>query len=210
MSRPNTDVFFEAGQDWTIFGSSALMNLFETTFFGAYWGNVYERAPQFRFGFVQKLGGSRNWKLSPEFAIMMPSEGNLPADAVTTCTSRQDITAPTTCTRHQRNLATSWDMASARALTTQAPELESRVVLQFQLDKAPGVVPAQILWSGFYTIARQRCWPPPYRSARLPRNFYKTAFPRGVDNNSNGYGNQIAISLPTRWATVVASGYMRS
>ena len=42
----------------------------------------------------------------------------------------------------------------------------------------------------------------------LPSRSYKTAFPRGVDNNSNGYGNQIAISLPTRWATVVASGYM--
>ncbi len=78
--RPNTDFFTESGQDWTIFGSSALMNLFETTFYGAYWGNVYERSPQWRIGFVQKLGGSRNWKLSPEFAIMMPSEGNLPAD----------------------------------------------------------------------------------------------------------------------------------
>jgi hypothetical protein len=31
-----------------------------------------------------------------------------------------------------------------------------------------------------------------------------------VDINSNGYGNQIALSLPTRWATVVASGYMGS
>ena len=61
------------------------MNLFETTFYGAYWGNTYERAPQMRLGFVQKLGGSRNWKLSPEFAIMTPAEGNLPAD-VTTCT----------------------------------------------------------------------------------------------------------------------------
>jgi hypothetical protein len=59
--------------------SSALMNLFETTFFGAYWGNLYERSPQFRFGLVHKLGGSRNFKLSPEVAIMMPSEGNLPA-----------------------------------------------------------------------------------------------------------------------------------
>ncbi len=49
-AAPNTDLFFEAGQDWTIFGSSALMNLFETTFFGAYWGNIYERSPQFRIG----------------------------------------------------------------------------------------------------------------------------------------------------------------
>ena len=100
--RPNTDIFFEAGQDWTIFGSSALMNLFETTFFGAYWGNVYERAPQMRIGFIQKLGGSRNWKLSPEFAIMTPAEGNVPADAVTSaCTTTVDKTtfkAATTCT----------------------------------------------------------------------------------------------------------------
>jgi len=49
---PNTDIFFEAGQDWTLFGSSAMMNLLETTFFGAYWGNTYERSPQMRFGFV--------------------------------------------------------------------------------------------------------------------------------------------------------------
>src|SRR6516162_9540143 len=100
-TNENTDIFFEAGQDWTIFGSSALMNLFETTFFGAYWGNLYERSPQFRFGVVQKLGGPRNFKLSPEFAIMMPSEGNLPADAVTSvCTTVQnkDGTFTTSCT----------------------------------------------------------------------------------------------------------------
>ena len=131
------------------------MNLFETTFFGAYWGNLYERAPQMRVGFVQKLGGSRNWKLSPEFAIMTPAEGNLPADAVTSaCTTTVDKTtfkAVTTCTNTvSTGLATSWDMASVRVLTTAKPEIESRVVLQFQLDKAPGVVPAQILWSGFY------------------------------------------------------------
>jgi len=100
-TMPNTDIFFEAGQDWTIFGSSALMNLLETTFFGAYWGNLYERSPQFRFGVVQKFGGSRNWKLSPEIALMMPSEGNLPADAVNSaCTTTVDkvtLAATTTC-----------------------------------------------------------------------------------------------------------------
>src|SRR5208282_5584795 len=75
-TAPNTDIFFEAGQDWTIFGSSALMNLFETTFYGAYWGNLYERSPQ--------------------FAIMMPSEGDLPADSVK-CTV-DALGTPTTCT----------------------------------------------------------------------------------------------------------------
>ena len=84
-------------------------------------------------------------------------------------------------------------------------------MLQFQLDKAPGVVPAQILWSGFYA-GRQAT----VLASAVPlcptcaggEDTYKAAFPRGVDNNSNGYGNQIAVSLPTRWATVVASGYM--
>jgi hypothetical protein len=196
---PNTDVFFEAGQDWTIFGSSALMNLFETTFFGAYWGNLYERAPQMRLGFVQKLGGSRNWKLSPEFAIMLPAEGNLPANAVT-C-SAANITEATSCTV-VNGLASQLGYGERQGVDSGRPELESRVVLQFQADKAPGVVPAQILWSGFYTQRQATVL-----ASAVPAAF-KTAFPRGVDVDSPGYGNQIAISIPTRWLTVVASGYM--
>ncbi len=198
---PNTDIFFEAGQDWTIFGSSALMNLFETTFYGAYWGNLYERSPQMRLGFVQKLGGSRDWKLSPEFAIMMPSEGDLPADS-TTCTITA-LNKATTCTVFD-GTATQLGYGERQGADWGKPELESRVVLQFQLDKAPGVVPAQILWSGFYT-GRQAT----ILASAVPAA-YKTAFPDGVDINSNGYGNQIAVSLPTRWVTVVASGYMGS
>jgi hypothetical protein len=204
---PNTDIFFEAGQDWTIYGSSAMMNLFETTFFGAYWGNTYERAPQMRVGFVEKLGGSRNWKLSPEFAIMTPAEGNVPAD-VTTCTIKT-LNTPTTCTVLD-GTGNQLGYGERQGADNARPEMEGRVVLQFQLDKAPGVVPAQILWSGFYS-GRQATVPfanVPNAPAPLAETFYKTAFPRGVDNNSNGYGNQIAVSLPTRWATVVASGYM--
>src|ERR1022692_1638927 len=213
---PNTDIFFEAGQDWTIYGSSALMNLFETTFFGAYWGNTYERSPQMRLGFVEKLGGSRNWKLSPEFAIMMPSEGNAPADAVTsTCTTTVNHTtfaATTTCSNVVLDgTGNQLGYGERQGADNGKPEIESRVVLQFQLDKAPGVVPAQILWSGFYT-GRQGT----ILASAVPlcagcaggADTFKTAFPRGYDAHSNGYGNQIAVSLPTRWATVVASAYM--
>src|SRR5271165_4517951 len=215
--KPNTDIFFEAGQDWTIFGSSALMNLFETTFYGAYWGNVYERSPQMRLGFVQKLGGSRNWKLSPEFALMMPSEGNLPADAVnSTCTTTQnkDGTFTTSCTNAVVNgLGNQLGYGERQGADAAKPTLESRVVLQFQLDKAPGVVPAQVLWSGFYAARQATVLAsavPLCTASTCPggADTYKAAFPRGVDQNSNGYGNQVAVSLPTRWATVVASGYM--
>lgn len=214
-----TDVFFEAGQDWTIFGSSAMMNLFETTFFGAYWGNLYERAPQFRLGLVQKLGGSRNWKLSPEFAIMMPSEGNLPADAVaSTCTTAASSLSPTgfttTCTNAVTNgLGNQLGYGERQGADYAGPELESRVVLQFQLDKAPGVVPAQILWSGFYThrqatiLASAVPLCPTCTTAVGGVNTYKAAFPKGVDVTSPGYGNQLAVSLPTRWFTFVSSAY---
>ena len=197
--RPNTDIFFEAGQDWTIFGSSALMNLFETTFYGAYWGNVYERSPQMRLGFVQKLGGSRNWKLSPEFAVMMPSEGNLPADVVSCNVA--ELGVATTCS-FTNGLGNQLGYGERQGADSASPELESRVVLQFQLDKAPGVVPAQILWSGFYTNRQATVL-----ASAVPAAF-KADFPRGVDNSSTGYGNQFAVSLPTRWATVVASGYI--
>ena len=195
-----TDIFFEAGQDWTIFGSSALMNLFETTFFGAYWGNLYERSPQMRGGFVQKLGGSRNWKLSPEIAIMMPSEGDLPASAVT-CTDITKLGTAPTCTL-VNGLASQIGYGERQGADYGAPELESRVTLQFQLDKAPGVVPAQILWSGFYTHRQATVL-----ASAVPAA-YAADFPKGVDASSPGYGNQVAVSLPTRWATLVASGYM--
>ena len=203
-----TDLFFEAGQDWTIFGSSALMNLFETTFYGAYWGTLYERAPQFRLGFVQKLGGSRNWKLSPEFAVMMPSEGNLPADVVSCNIATLGVA--TTCT-FTNGLANQLGYGERQGADYAAPELESRVVLQFQLDKAPGVVPAQILWSGFYTHRQATVLAsavPLCPTCAGGVDTFKTAFPRGVDVSSPGYGNQVAVSLPTRWATLVASGFI--
>jgi hypothetical protein len=193
------DLFFVAGQDWTIFGSSALMNLFETTFFGAYWGNIYERSPQFRFGMVHKFGGDRNFKLSPEFAIMMPSDGILPGDIVS-C----NITAlntPTTCS-FTNGLGNQLGYGERQGADSAEPELESRVVLQFQADKAPGVVPAQILWSGFYSHRQATVL-----GSAIPTAF-KSTFPTGVDVTTPGYGNQIAVSLPTRWLTFVASGYM--
>jgi len=197
---PNTDLFFEAGQDWTIFGSSTLMNLLETTFFGAYWGNVYERSPQFRLGFVQKMGGDRNLKISPEFAIMMPSSGDLPANDVT-CTKVETLGTAPTCTITNLGLASQIGYGEREGADSGRPEIEGRVVAEFQLDKAPGVVPAQILWSGFYYRRQDNVL-----SSGVPAA-YASAFPDGVNVSSPGYGNQIAVSLPTRWFTLVTSLY---
>jgi hypothetical protein len=200
-AAPNTDIFFEGGQDWSLFGSSALMNLLETTFYGAYWGNVYERSPQFRLGLVQKLGGSRDWKLSPEFAIMMPSSGDLPGSRIT-CPAPPPGEEAAVCDLVNLGLASQLGYGEREGADSGRPELESRVVLQFLLDKAPGVVPAQILWSGFYYRRQDNVL-----ASGVPAA-YASAFPNGINVNSPGYGNQVAVSLPTRWVTVVASGYM--
>ena len=108
------------------------MNLLETTFFGAYWGNVYERSPQFRAGFVQKLGTSRNVKLSGEFAVMMPSEGDLPADSVT-CTVAE-LNTPTTCT-YVNGLGNQLGYGERQGADYAAPEIEARVVLNSNWTK---------------------------------------------------------------------------
>jgi hypothetical protein len=73
----NTDIFFVGGQDWTLFGSGALMNIVETTFNGAFWGNIYTRSPQLRGGFIQTLSKEHNVNLEGQFGVMMPSTGQI-------------------------------------------------------------------------------------------------------------------------------------
>src|SRR5208283_742839 len=118
-----TDIYFEGGQDWTLFGSSALPSILETTGLALFYGDLYTRSPQFQFGLVQKLGNSsRNFKLAPTFAIMMPSSGQI-------------LKLGTLGLQGQIAQAEREGADSGR------PEFEGRLALQFQLDKAPAVAP---------------------------------------------------------------------
>ena len=189
-----TDIYFEGGQDWTLFGSSALPNLLETTALGYWYGDVYERSPQFQFGLVQKLGGSRNVKFSPTFAIMMPSSSQI---------------------EKLGSLGLQGQIAQAEreGADSGRPELEGRVALQFQLDKAPAVAPAQIIVSGVEgrrtsVVPNSSYCTSVLRAAQdlTPAN-YVAAFPSGFTASSNIYGLQGAVQLPTRWFTLVASAY---
>jgi|HubBroStandDraft_6_1064221.scaffolds.fasta_scaffold00005_9 hypothetical protein len=184
----NTDVFFEAGQDWTLFGSNALPNILETTFLGAFSGDIYDRSPQFRFGWVQKLSSEHNVKFSPEFAIMMPSSGEI---------YKLSATDPVGGFEAQIGEGEREGADSGR------PEYEGKVALQFQLDKAPGVAPAQVFWSGYQG-----------KRTSITTNADLTGptdllaqFPSGFTNSSHMFGNQLAVQLPTRWVTFVASLY---
>jgi hypothetical protein len=185
-----TDVFFEGGQNWTLFGSNALPNILETTFLGAFSGDIYDRSPQFRFGLVQKLSSDRNVKISPEFAIMMPSSGEI-----------YKLQGP------GGNATSGFEAqigeGEREGADSGRPEIEGKLALQFQLDKAPAVAPAQIFWSGFEGKRTSIT-----TDANLT-GFADIAsqFPRGFTNSSHMFGNQLAVQLPTRWFTLVASVY---
>jgi len=187
-----TDFYFEGGQDWTLFGSSVLPSILETTFLGAFYGDIYTRSPQFQFGLVQTVGGSRNVKISPTFALMMPSSGQI-------------------LKLGSLGLAAQIGEGERAGADSGRPEVEGRLAIQFQLDKAPGVAPAQIIWSGFESrrtaIAAAQFYASCPEGATTIQCLYQGAFPNGFTASSTQYGNQIGVQLPTRWFTLIASAY---
>jgi len=203
----NSDFYFEGGQDWTLFGSTALPNLLETTFLAAYYGAVYERSPQMMVGWVQKLGGSL--KISPTFAIMMP----------TSAQTEKSATTAFGATNALNGFEAQLGQGERQGADADRPEYEGRLAIQWQLDKAPGVAPAQLIWSGFRSRRTSIVTSADYATALLPEGCltggvlnalcasYIAAFPNGYQGSSKEWGNQLALQLPTRWFTLVASAY---
>jgi len=182
-----TSMFLPFGQDWTPFGSSTLPNIFETKGYGLGFGTLYKRAPQVRFGVGHKLGGSRNLYLQPEFALVMPAYGNDPS-----------------------NVADQLGYGEKQGADSGRPEVQARVVLQWQLDKAPGVAPAQLIFSG--AQGNRRAW---MRATDIPLcsnadvlvcpdpKVFQNAFPQGAEASSTRAGWTGEIQLPARYVTVL-------
>ena len=193
------DIFFVGGQDWTLFGSGAMENILETTFNGAFWGNTYTRSPQLRGGFSWTLSKEHNVKFEPQFGVMMPSTGEILKLG----------------NASGNGLAAQLAQGEREGADADRPEWEGRLALSFQLDKAPGVAPAQIALAGFHSRRTSivpnssYCLPPATCGADttvIPSN-YDAAFPNGFEASSSMWGGQIVAQLPTRWATLVASVY---
>jgi hypothetical protein len=192
------DVFFVGGQDWTLFGSGALENIVETTFNGAFWGNIWERSPQLRGGFIWTLDKEHHVNLEPQFGIMMPSTGQI---------LKLGNAAG-------NGLAAQLGQGEREGADSDRPEYEGRVALSYQLDKAKGVTPAQIALAGFHSrrtsivpdssyCAALPCAP---NTTLIPAN-YEQAFPNGFEASSPMWGGQVVAQVPTRWFTLVASAY---
>jgi len=190
----NTDIFFVGGQDWTLFGSGAMMNILETTFNGAYWGNTYTRSPQLRVGLSETLSKEHHVNLEGQFGIMMPSTGQI-------------LKLGTLGINGQLG------QGEREGADSNRPEWEGRAALSFQLDKARGVAPAQIAFAGFRARRTSIAYNQSVLGASVPytdlcaTTNYCATFPNGFQASSPMWGGQIVAQLPTRWFTLVASAY---
>ena len=173
-----TSAFALFGQDWTPFGSSTIPPILETTGLGLGYGILYERLPQFRFGIGHLLGGTRQWKLAPEFAVSLSAYGNVPSD-----------------------IGNQLAFGERQGADSNKPEIQGRLVLQFQLDRAPGVAPAQLIVSGVHGSRKAIVL-----AANVPADF-KSAFPTGAAVSSDRYGLSAEAQLPTRFFTLLLKGY---
>jgi hypothetical protein len=170
------------GQDWTPYTSSTLPNTIENTNFGGIgYGASYERAPQVRTGFNYNLGGSRSWKVQPEFAIVLPVFGNTPA-----------------------NVADQLGFGERQGTDSNRPGVQGRVVLQWQLDKADGVAPAEFIVS--FEHARRKAI---VTAASVPALF-SAAFPGGAEVSSSSDAVSAEFQLPTRFVTLAGKYYSGS
>src|SRR5256714_2091135 len=170
------------GQDWSPFASSTMPNMIENTNFGGIgYGAAYTRLPQARFGFNHKFGGSRDFRFSPEIAIVLPAFGDLPTD-----------------------VANQLAFGERQGADSQQPGIQGRAVFQWQLDKAANVAPAQFIVS--FEHARRRAI---VTAANVPAAF-RAAFPSGAEVGSSSNGYSAEFQLPTHFVTVVGKYYAGS
>ena len=116
--------------------------------------------------------------INPDFAIVLPAFGNLPT-----------------------NISDQLGYGERQGADSGRPEVQGRLVFQWQLDKAPGVAPAQVIVSG--TQAERKLI---VRKADIPVGF-TTIFPTGAEVTSSRWGYTGELQLPTRWFTLVTKYY---
>jgi hypothetical protein len=168
------------GQDWTPFTSSTLPNILETTGLGIGFGVLWERAPQMRFGWTHNFGG---FQLMPEIAVVLPAVGVVPSAA---------------------NLSNQLGYGERQGPDSASPQLEGRLVGQWQLDHAPGVAPAQLIVS-FEEGNRTAI----VLGSAVPTAF-KAAFPQGATVSSPTNGVTFEWQLPSHWVTLIGKVYSGS
>jgi hypothetical protein len=179
------------GQDWTPYGSSTLPNMLETTGLGIAFGDIYERAPQFRFGYTHNFGA---FQIMPEIAVVLPAIGDTPSAA---------------------DLSNQLGYGERQGPDSNSPQVEGRIVGQWQLDHAPGVAPAQLIFSfeegNRAAIVLGSAVPlAPVTATNTNPDLYKDAFATGARVGSPTNGWDFEWQLPTRYITLIGKFYSGS
>jgi len=183
------------GQDWTPFGSSTLPNMLETTGLGIAFGDIYERAPQFRSGYTHNFG---RFQIMPEIAVVLPAIGLTPSAA---------------------NISNQLGYGERQGPDSNTPQVEGRIVGQFKLDNSPGVAPAQLIFSfeeGHRTAIVLGAAVPLANGTNAQTDtpydpkLFQNAFATGARVGSDTNGWDFEWQLPTRFATLIGKYYSGS
>jgi hypothetical protein len=168
------------GQDWTIYSASTLPNILETTGVGIGFGGLWERDPQMRFAYTHKFTG---FAITPEIALDLPSAGLTPSAA---------------------NISNELGYGERQGPDSNRPEIQGRIVGQWQLDHAKGVAPAQIIFSGFNGKRTANVL-----AATIAEDAptYASTFATGAIASSKQDGWDGEWQLPTRWFTLTGKVY---
>ncbi|HUK54790.1 MAG TPA: hypothetical protein VL099_16005 [Candidatus Binatia bacterium] len=210
--------FAEFGQDWTLLGSSTVMDLFETTGFGVFFGNFYERIPQIKTG-LQFTAGS--WKIQPEFAITLGAFGdaNLNNSASASLFGSTVVGNIPTGFQDQNREGAILGSASGQ------PGVQGRIVFDFPLNKGWKAVPnAELIVSGGHAEAQEVLPVGNIPSVVIPAltggtavcpanaagNTLRCYFPHGLTQNIPQNAYSLEAQLPTPWVTMVAKYYRGS
>jgi hypothetical protein len=168
------------GQDWTIYGASTLPNILETTGVGIGFGGLWERDPQMRLAYTHKFAGIA---ITPEIALDLPSAGLTPSAA---------------------NISNELGYGERQGPDSNRPEIQGRIVGQWQLDHTTGVAPAQIIFSGFNG---KRTATVLASAVADDAPAYASTFATGVVASSKQDGWDGEWQLPTRWFTLTGKVY---
>jgi len=136
----DTPVFAELGQDWTLLGSSTVMDIFETTGFAVGYGNFYERIPQIKVGSQFTAG---KLKIEPEFAITLGGFGDSGLNNSVNNALLGSVSAVAAGEQEQGREGAVLGSASGQ------PGVQGRIVFDFPLNSGwKGVPNAEIIFSG--------------------------------------------------------------
>lgn len=205
--------FAEFGQDWTLLGSSTVMDLFETTGFAVFFGNFYERIPQIKTGFQFTAG---DVKIEPEVAVTLGAFGDANFNTSLTSPLLGALGAIPTGFQNQTREGQMLGPDSGQ------PGVQGRIVIDFPLNKSwKGVANSEIIVSGGHANGREIV---PFGNipatpiaaltaasgpcaASATGNSLRCYYPRGLTMDIPQNAFSAEFQLPTPWVTLVGKYY---